>query len=73
MTPEQRVNRIAPAGTVWMCAACGKTAQDSYGMEGDRSPGWDESCMLNAVLVDKLTHRPIAQHILKKLKIEHTQ
>jgi hypothetical protein len=37
---------IAPPGTIHVCGACGKTARDKYGMER----GWDESCMLNAVL-----------------------
>lgn len=43
-------NRFAPNGAIWVCGACGKTAKDRYGLEGERSYGWDESCMLNAVL-----------------------
>lgn len=43
-------DRIAPAGAVWVCGACGKTASDRYGIEGKYDYGWDESCMLNAVL-----------------------
>jgi|KBSMisStaDraftv2_1062788.scaffolds.fasta_scaffold27979_8 hypothetical protein len=50
MTPEQREKRMAPADGIWVCAACGKTAEDRYGIEGVHSPGWDESCMLKAVL-----------------------
>ena len=42
--------RIAPPSTIWVCGACGKTAEDRYGLEGERSRGWDASCMLNAVL-----------------------
>lgn len=42
--------RIAPAGQIWVCAACGKTSRDEYGIEGEHSYGWDESCALNAVL-----------------------
>ena len=42
--------RFAPEGAIWVCGACGKTARDQYGLEGTHSPGWDESCMLNAVL-----------------------
>lgn len=38
--------RIAPPGTIWVCAACGKTERNRYGSTG----GWDESCMLHAVL-----------------------
>lgn len=37
---------VAPQGTIYVCGACGKTARDIY--DGPR--GWDESCMLNAVL-----------------------
>lgn len=43
-------DRFAPEGAVWVCAACGKTHKDQYGIEGEGSPSWDESCMLNAVL-----------------------
>lgn len=43
-------DRIAPDDGIWVCGACGKTAVDRYGIEGDHSPMWDESCMLNAVL-----------------------
>lgn len=42
-------NRIAPEGEIFVCGACGKRSRDQYGYEAiDR--GWDESCMLNAVL-----------------------
>ena len=40
---------LAPAGTLWLCAACGRT-HPTRTPTGDGS-GWDESCMLNAVLV----------------------
>ena len=39
--------RKAPEGTIYVCGACGKTAQDCY---GDPGTSWDESCSLNAVL-----------------------
>lgn len=39
----------APADQIFVCAACGKTSKNIYG-EGDGVLGWDESCMLNAVL-----------------------
>jgi hypothetical protein len=45
--------RMAPEGKIWVCCACGKTADDSYGIDGWHSWGWDESCMLNAVLMDR--------------------
>lgn len=44
--------RRAPDGHVWRCCACGKWAEDRYGLIGPHSPGWDESCMLNAVATD---------------------
>lgn len=45
--------RYAPPGAIWVCGACGKTSQyDCYGIEGEHSRGWDESCMLNAFLAD---------------------
>lgn len=45
-----------PDGQVWICYACGKKSRTRYGFDatGARasiSPGWDESCMMNAVLV----------------------
>lgn len=36
----------APAGTIWVCQACGKTARDRTTSDA----GWDESCALNAIL-----------------------
>lgn len=44
-------DRRAPEGAIWICGACGKTSEDRFGMVGEHSAGWDESCMLNAVLV----------------------
>ncbi len=53
---------LAPEGTVWVCSACGKRARSRYGFdaEGKRTqidPGWDEACMLKAVLC-KSERRP---------------
>jgi hypothetical protein len=42
--------RFAPNGYVWVCMACGKIHTDKYGMEGEGTVGWDESCMLNSSL-----------------------
>lgn len=39
--------RIAPAGAIWVCSACGKTSKDRY---GDKNSSWDESCMMNSFL-----------------------
>ena len=44
-------NRIAPAGAVWVCGACGKRSLDLYQSNIDR--GWDVSCMMGAVLCDE--------------------
>lgn len=45
---------LAPEGQIYVCGACGKTSYTRYGFdENDQSQadsGWDESCMLNAVL-----------------------
>jgi hypothetical protein len=49
--------RIAPAGQVWLCMMCGKTAKDCYGEER----GWDESCAINCLLVDGATKQPTEQ------------
>jgi hypothetical protein len=43
-------DRVAPEGHMFVCTACGKTSTTRYGIDGERSRGWDESCMLNAVL-----------------------
>lgn len=44
--------RFSTDGKIWLCCVCGKRAKDQFGMVGRRSIGWDESCMLNSVLVD---------------------
>lgn len=45
-------NEFAPDGAVFVCGACGKRSKDRYGNQ-KISHGWDESCMLNAVLCDE--------------------
>jgi hypothetical protein len=44
----------APADQVWVCGACGKTSRTRYGFDDSNKSvadrGWDESCMMNAVL-----------------------
>ena len=56
MTPHRATevgkDRIAPEGMIWVCDACGKTARDRYGIVGEHSHGWDESCMMHAVLIE---------------------
>lgn len=45
-SPPDYPNHTAPEGTIFVCAACGKTSKDTNVFKD----GWDESCMLNAVL-----------------------
>lgn len=48
--------RHAPEGAIWVCGMCGKTHRDRYGEGSPSTPrGWDESCMLHAVLADQNT------------------
>ena len=42
-------NEVAPEGQVFVCGACGKRSKDRYGDQAI-SYGWDESCMMWAVL-----------------------
>ncbi len=51
-TTEIPEDRRPGDGKIWVCGACGKKAEDRYGLIGRHSPGWDESCMLNAVAVE---------------------
>lgn len=49
---ENAMNELeAPAGTVWICHACGKRARHRY--DGGIDHGWDVSCMSHAVLCDE--------------------
>ena len=51
-------DRFVPDDGIWVCAACGKTSTDRYGIEGEHSRGWDESCMMNAVLCKRAGIKP---------------
>jgi hypothetical protein len=46
MTPMPQYD--APAGSVWVCGACGKRSGNRANGTIDR--GWDESCFLNSLL-----------------------
>lgn len=48
------VEQYAPLGKIWFCMMCGKTTKDCHSEEH----GWDESCVLNCILVDEATKRP---------------
>lgn len=47
---------IAPAGQIFVCGACGKRSRDRYGFQ-KIDAGWDESCMLQAVLCREESYR----------------
>lgn len=44
-------NEVAPAGSLFVCCACGKTSRTRYGI--GNTNGWDESCMLNCQLFEE--------------------
>jgi len=52
----------APDNMVWVCGACGKTSRTRYGFNAEEKsvcdPGYDTSCMLNAVLCYKKGSEP---------------
>lgn len=45
---DDRDEHVAPEGTVWVCGACGKTAE--HRINGGLSRGWDVSCAMNSTL-----------------------
>lgn len=49
-------NEYAGEGQIYVCGACGKRSRDIYGEQAIDS-GWDESCMLNAVLCHEASYR----------------
>lgn len=64
-------NRQAPEGHIWVCAACGKTADWAYGFDEHQKnaamQGWDESCATWAHLVrlEDVAERSEGGRILK--------
>ena len=65
---DANMNSIAPVGQVFVCEACGKRSRDIIG-EQCISRGWDESCMLNAILCyeDKLVFNKDGTMVIKVL------
>ena len=59
-------NEVAGSGQVFVCSACGKRSRDKYGYQKIDS-GWDESCMLNAILCDEKTGDPVKIQELNNL------
>ena len=58
------MNEKAPTGKIWKCQCCGKTSVWKYGFDDHNSDtdkngkyyssyGWDVSCALNSILVEK--------------------
>jgi hypothetical protein len=47
----------APEGMIYVCTMCGRTSETRYGFdEHERdvaTVGWDEACMLHAILCSK--------------------
>lgn len=64
-------DRYAPDGQIWVCSACGKIARDLYGLEGEHSQGWDESCVLNAVLCYEMRHVDPLDGVLKWFAVKN--
>lgn len=60
---------IAPAGMVWICGACGKTARGNYGSGG--SKWWDESCSMNSLLIEEGLPQEAARPWRVWLKTKH--
>ena len=58
----------APENMVWVCGACGKTSRTRYGHNAENKnvcdPGWDTSCMMNAVLCHKKGKKPLISSFL---------
>ncbi len=50
MQEQKDGNAIADEGEVFVCGACGKRSKDRYGFQ-KIDHGWDESCMMHAILV----------------------
>jgi hypothetical protein len=50
LTDHSDIYAPAPEGTIYVCAACGKTSL-TQAPTSESTMGWDESCMLNCVLV----------------------
>ena len=47
-------NELAGPGQIFVCSCCGKRSKDRYGHQAISS-GWDESCVMHAVLCSEST------------------
>lgn len=57
MAEPNEGTKLCAEDDIWVCGACGKTSRTQYGFDeanvSTAMRGWDESCMLNAILVKK--------------------
>ncbi len=72
ITKIDEIYRQAPEGQVYVCGACGKTSKDMAGKLA-LSRGWDESCMLNAILCweDSLVRAEGSSRVTKADSVEN--
>ncbi len=68
-------NETAKPDHLFVCCACGKTSTTRYGFDATSStasPGWDESCMLNAreFPMERLVWSEHKTSVIKVLKEE---
>ena len=68
MTHED-INKEAPEGYIYVCAACGKQSPTRSGWNKDNKyvaeRGWDSSCFLHSVIQEKV----VADYIRKQTQI----
>lgn len=57
----------APDGQVFVCHACGRLSKS---LIGDGSTGWDESCMMNAVLCLEASVEVRGRMVIKATAVE---
>lgn len=65
MIEANYTNYVVPPGQIWVCGACGKRSHDRYGYQ-KIDQGWDESCMLNAVLCHELQAGETMYHAVEE-------
>jgi hypothetical protein len=72
------VYAIAPEPLRWICAACGKRSRNRAGFDPETrksvaGAGWDESCMMSAVLCRPATNREKLDTGCNWMAVEHEQ
>lgn len=51
---------------IFLCQACGRRSKDQHGLQ-PIDPGWDESCILSAVLVWEVTDQHGLYHLVEEV------